>query len=385
VSLRRDRKVKKHASPSNTLNPNRGWSLAVACEPFYPDGRQYQIDLERSRGDWSGVVAPQRFWIVPFHLANSGWLRNEQNKCATHQVEASRSGSKCTLKDECTAIRNGGNIVKKFGMIGASALFLLMGMSAPANARQEKQEEKAKPQKQEQQAKPEKQQQAPKQQPQHQQQAPKQQPQHQQQAQAPKQQPQHQQQAQASKQQPQHQQQAQAPKQQPQHQQQAQAPKQQQQHQQQQAQAPKQQQHQQQQAQVSKQQQQQAQGHQGQQQQSRQQQSSRTSRAPERTQQAQERQRSQPALRLSARGSGRIPDQRFRSNFGREHRFRINEPVLVGGYSRFQYGGYWFGFVEPWPAGWYYTDDVYIDYVDGGYYMYDPYYPGARFSISVVI
>jgi hypothetical protein len=226
--------------------------------------------------------------------------------------------------------------VNKRGMLCTSALFLLVGMGAPANARQEKQDEKAKPQKQEQQAKPERQQQA---------QAPKHQPQHQQQ------------QAQQQRQQ----QQAQAPKQQQQHQQQeAQAPKQQQQHQQ------------------------QAQGHQGQQQQSRQQQS-RTSRAPERTQQAQERQRSQPELRLSARSYGRIPDQRFRSHFGREHRFRINEPVLVGGYSRFQYGGYWFGFVEPWPVGWYYTDDVYIDYVDGGYYMYDPYYPGARFSISVVI
>jgi hypothetical protein len=58
---------------------------------------------------------------------------------------------------------------------------------------------------------------------------------------------------------------------------------------------------------------------------------------------------------------------------------------LVGGYSRFHYGGYWFGFVEPWPAGWYYTDDVYIDYVDGGYYMYNPYYPGARFALTVAI
>ena len=98
-----------------------------------------------------------------------------------------------------------------------------------------------------------------------------------------------------------------------------------------------------------------------------------------------ERQRSQPALRLSARGSGRIPDDRFRSNFGRGHDFHMGNPVLVGGYSRFQYGGFWFGFVQPWPSGWYYTDDVYIDYVDGGYYMYNPYYPGARFSISVVI
>jgi len=96
-------------------------------------------------------------------------------------------------------------------------------------------------------------------------------------------------------------------------------------------------------------------------------------------------QRSQPAIRLSERGSGRIPDDRFRSNFGHEHVFRMREPVMVGGYSRFRYGGYWFGFVEPWPAGWYYTDDVYIDYEDGGYYMYDPYYPGARFAISVVI
>ena len=63
----------------------------------------------------------------------------------------------------------------------------------------------------------------------------------------------------------------------------------------------------------------------------------------------------------------------------------MGNPVLVGGYSRFQYGGFWFGFVQPWPSGWYYTDDVYIDYVDGGYYMYNPYYPGTRFSISVVI
>jgi len=106
---------------------------------------------------------------------------------------------------------------------------------------------------------------------------------------------------------------------------------------------------------------------------------------PQRTQQAQAAQHAQPALHLSARGSGRIPDDRFHSNFGREHAFHVGNPVMVGGYSRFQYGGYWFGFVQPWPVGWYYTDDVYIDYVDGGYYMYNPYYPGARFSISVVI
>jgi hypothetical protein len=110
-----------------------------------------------------------------------------------------------------------------------------------------------------------------------------------------------------------------------------------------------------------------------------------SSQRPQRTQQAEARQHSEPALRLSARGDSRIPDARFHSNFGRGHEFHMGNPVLVGGYSRFQYGGYWFGFVQPWPAEWYYTDDVYIDYVDGGYYMYDPYYPGQRIAISVYL
>jgi cell wall-associated NlpC family hydrolase len=105
----------------------------------------------------------------------------------------------------------------------------------------------------------------------------------------------------------------------------------------------------------------------------------------QRTPAEEQRQRAVPALHLSARGSARIPDDRFRANFGHEHVFVISQPVMVGGYSRFQYGGFWFGFVQPWPVGWYYTDDVYVDYVDGGYYLYNPYYPDARVSISVVL
>jgi hypothetical protein len=105
----------------------------------------------------------------------------------------------------------------------------------------------------------------------------------------------------------------------------------------------------------------------------------------QRTPAEEQRQRAVPALRLSARGSARIPDDRFRANFGHEHEFVISQPVMVGGYSRFQYGGFWFGFVQPWPVGWYYTDDVYVDYIDGGYYLYNPYYPDARVSISVVL
>jgi hypothetical protein len=105
----------------------------------------------------------------------------------------------------------------------------------------------------------------------------------------------------------------------------------------------------------------------------------------QRTAAEQQRQRSIPPLRLSARTESRIPDARFRSNFGRGHEFHIGSPTLVDGYSRFQYGGYWFGFVQPWPEGWYYTDDVYVDYIDGGYYLCNPSYPGAQVAISVVL
>jgi hypothetical protein len=110
-----------------------------------------------------------------------------------------------------------------------------------------------------------------------------------------------------------------------------------------------------------------------------------TSQRPQRTPQAESKQRGEPALRLSARGQGRIPDDRFRSNFGRGHEFRIGSPRMVDGYSRFQYGGFWFGFVQPWPDGWYYTDDVYIDYVDGEYFLFNPYYPGVRIAVNVVL
>jgi hypothetical protein len=105
----------------------------------------------------------------------------------------------------------------------------------------------------------------------------------------------------------------------------------------------------------------------------------------QRTPDEEKRQRAVPAVRLSVRTSVRIPDERFRANFGQEHVFVISEPVMVGGFSRFQYGGFSFGFIEPWPDGWYYTDDVYVDYIDGEYFLFNPYYPGVRVGISVVI
>src|SRR5579863_190041 len=81
---------------------------------------------------------------------------------------------------------------------------------------------------------------------------------------------------------------------------------------------------------------------------------------------------------------GRIPDDRFRANFGREHVFVINRPVIIEGQPRFQYGGYWFGFSQPWPVGWLYTDNVYVDYIDGGYFLYNPFHPGIRVVIIVI-
>ncbi|MGA8491490.1 MAG: hypothetical protein WB711_13775 [Terriglobales bacterium] len=81
---------------------------------------------------------------------------------------------------------------------------------------------------------------------------------------------------------------------------------------------------------------------------------------------------------------GRIPEDRFRANFGREHVFVINRPVIVEGQPRFQYGGYWFGFNQPWPTGWAYSDNVYVDYVDGGYFLFNPFHPGIRVVIVVI-
>jgi hypothetical protein len=223
--------------------------------------------------------------------------------------------------------------MKSLGVIGTAALLLIFGGAPPAKARQEKPEEKAKPA-QQQQAKPEKQEQA-----KSAERRPQAKPEKQDQAKAPKQE--------AQTKPENKQQQAKTPKQEqakPERQQQ-QAKARQQPHQQ----------------------------------------AVKSSQPPQRTQQEIARQRAQPALRLSARGSGRIPDDRFRASFGSGHNFHMGNPVLVGGYSRFQYSGFWFGFVQPWPMGWYYTDDVYIDYVDGEYYMYNPYHPGARFAISVVL
>jgi hypothetical protein len=92
-----------------------------------------------------------------------------------------------------------------------------------------------------------------------------------------------------------------------------------------------------------------------------------------------EQQHAQPAQN---RG-GRIPADRYKANFGTDHRFRVSR----GDYSnhRFQYGGYWFGFVGGWPNNWLYTQDVYVVEINGVYYLCNASYPGVNVELSVTL
>jgi hypothetical protein len=80
----------------------------------------------------------------------------------------------------------------------------------------------------------------------------------------------------------------------------------------------------------------------------------------------------------------RIPDDQFRTHFGREHHFHVqrdrvvnvSQPVVV-------YGGYSWQLAEPWPSDWSYDDDCYIDDVDGEYFMFDAFHPGIRIAVFI--
>jgi hypothetical protein len=85
----------------------------------------------------------------------------------------------------------------------------------------------------------------------------------------------------------------------------------------------------------------------------------------------------------------RIPDDRFRGYFGSNHGFRIyGRPfMVVSGYPRFQYEGYWISLMDPWPEywgnEWYDNDDVYVTYTDNGYYLFNRRYPDVGIAISI--
>lgn len=85
----------------------------------------------------------------------------------------------------------------------------------------------------------------------------------------------------------------------------------------------------------------------------------------------------------------RIPESRFSLYFGSGHFFHIGGlPLLfVGGYPRFQYDGYWVTVMDPWPEtwapDWYETDNLYIDWVGDGYYLFDSNYPGMGLAVTI--
>ena len=81
--------------------------------------------------------------------------------------------------------------------------------------------------------------------------------------------------------------------------------------------------------------------------------------------------------------AGRIPADRYKANFGREHSFRVNESDYRN--HRFQYGGYWFGFAGVWPSNWLYTQDVFVVEINGVYYLCNPVYPGVNIELSVTL
>ena len=81
-------------------------------------------------------------------------------------------------------------------------------------------------------------------------------------------------------------------------------------------------------------------------------------------------------------GGHRIADSRFHSSFGHDHQFHIGHPTMIGGQASFQFGGTWFGIVDPWPAAWLYTDAVYVDFVAGEYVLMNVAHPEVTVAVS---
>lgn len=83
------------------------------------------------------------------------------------------------------------------------------------------------------------------------------------------------------------------------------------------------------------------------------------------------------------RNEGRRVDQRYRNeNFG-----RANHAFCGAFYGRssFQFGGIWFG-ISVWPSYWLSTDYVYVDYVDGDYFLVNERLIGsADYRVAIII
>ena len=87
--------------------------------------------------------------------------------------------------------------------------------------------------------------------------------------------------------------------------------------------------------------------------------------------------------RAGNNGGGRIPADKFKTNFGQQHSFRVTQSDYSN--HRFQYGGYSFGFVDPWPSNWLYTQNVYVIEINGVYYLCNASFPGVNLVLSFTL
>ena len=79
----------------------------------------------------------------------------------------------------------------------------------------------------------------------------------------------------------------------------------------------------------------------------------------------------------------RIPADKYKASFGQQHTFRVSQTDYRN--HRFQYSGYSFGFVDPWPSNWLYTQNVYVVEINGVYYLCNPTYPGVNLALSFTL
>jgi hypothetical protein len=87
-----------------------------------------------------------------------------------------------------------------------------------------------------------------------------------------------------------------------------------------------------------------------------------------------------PQQKAAGNRGGQIPADKFKANFGQQHSFRVSQADYSN--HRFQYGGYSFGFVDPWPSNWLYTQNVYVIEIDGVYYLCNASFPGVNLVLS---
>jgi hypothetical protein len=80
-------------------------------------------------------------------------------------------------------------------------------------------------------------------------------------------------------------------------------------------------------------------------------------------------------------GERRIPEDRYRSGFGRAHTFHVGHDHDRD--HRFQFGGYWFEYTEAWPSDWNDDDDFYIVEIDGIDYLCDARFPDQRVEVII--